>query len=84
MVGTILPGKSYEILLLLISYSLVLCICRQMLLYDNCDSGWHMYCLPVVLQAVPAGDWYCPDCDDSPLEEPSADGSDSDRDSDTQ
>ena len=29
MVGTILPGKSYEILLLLISYSLVLCMHLQ-------------------------------------------------------
>ena len=35
---------------------------------DNCDCGWHMYCLPVALQAVPEGDWYCPDCTAIPWE----------------
>jgi hypothetical protein len=34
----------------------------QMLLCDGCNRGYHMYCLPVKLSAVPKGNWYCPVC----------------------
>jgi hypothetical protein len=34
----------------------------QMLLCDGCDRGYHMYCLPVPLTAVPEGDWFCHPC----------------------
>jgi hypothetical protein len=33
-----------------------------MLLCDNCDNGWHIYCLDPPLEAVPEGEWLCPDC----------------------
>jgi hypothetical protein len=33
-----------------------------MLLCDNCDSGWHTFCLSPPLDEVPEGDWLCPDC----------------------
>jgi hypothetical protein len=33
-----------------------------MLLCDNCDNGWHIYCLNPPLEEVPEGDWLCPDC----------------------
>ena len=33
-----------------------------MLLCDNCDDGWHMYCLPAPLSTVPDGDWFCEEC----------------------
>ena len=29
----------------------------NMLLCDNCDAGWHLYCLPSPLARVPDGDW---------------------------
>ena len=32
------------------------------LLCDSCDSGWHLRCVRPPLHAVPAGEWYCPDC----------------------
>ncbi len=34
----------------------------KMLLCDGCDGGYHMYCLPTPLTAVPEGDWFCPSC----------------------
>eukprot|EP00029_Vermamoeba_vermiformis_P011993 TRINITY_DN6800_c0_g1_i1.p1 TRINITY_DN6800_c0_g1~~TRINITY_DN6800_c0_g1_i1.p1 ORF type:complete len:1355 (+),score=587.22 TRINITY_DN6800_c0_g1_i1:74-4138(+) len=34
----------------------------KMLLCDGCDRGYHMYCLPTPLTAVPEGDWFCPSC----------------------
>jgi hypothetical protein len=43
-------------------------VCREhnqwdiMLLCDNCDSGWHTYCLSPPLDEVPDGKWICPDC----------------------
>ena len=37
----------------------------NMLLCDNCDAGWHLYCLPSPLARVPDGDWTCPACDSS-------------------
>jgi transposase InsO family protein len=44
-------------------------VCRDhrhgdlMLLCDNCDSGWHTFCLSPPLDSVPDGDWLCPDCE---------------------
>ena len=43
-------------------------VCRDhnhfasMLLCDNCDTGWHTYCLDPPLEEVPEGSWLCPDC----------------------
>ncbi|KAH8967809.1 hypothetical protein BDL97_03G095600 [Sphagnum fallax] len=34
----------------------------QMLLYDNCNGGYHIFCLKPELTQVPAGNWYCPSC----------------------
>ena len=34
----------------------------DMLLCDCCDEGWHTQCLPELLAAVPAGEWFCPGC----------------------
>jgi RNase H-like domain found in reverse transcriptase/Reverse transcriptase (RNA-dependent DNA polymerase)/Integrase zinc binding domain/PHD-finger/Integrase core domain/C-5 cytosine-specific DNA methylase len=34
----------------------------SMLLCDNCDHGWHIYCLDPPLEEVPEGEWLCPDC----------------------
>ena len=34
----------------------------QMLLCDNCDAGYHTFCLSPPLEDVPDGDWLCPDC----------------------
>ena len=33
-----------------------------MLLCDNCNSAYHMFCLRPPLKAVPKGDWLCPAC----------------------
>ena len=33
-----------------------------MLLCDICSSGWHTHCLQPPLDAVPKGDWICPNC----------------------
>ena len=35
---------------------------ESMLLCDNCDTGWHIYCLDPPLDEVPEGQWLCPDC----------------------
>jgi hypothetical protein len=35
----------------------------RLLLCDGCDAMWHIYCLQPPLQAVPSGDWYCPECE---------------------
>jgi hypothetical protein len=34
----------------------------RMLLCDNCDDGWHTFCLDPPLADVPEGDWLCPKC----------------------
>ncbi|UKK02404.2 Requim, req/dpf2 [Theileria orientalis] len=34
----------------------------QLLLCDNCDKGYHMYCLDPPLTEVPANNWYCEQC----------------------
>jgi [histone H3]-trimethyl-L-lysine4 demethylase len=36
-----------------------------MILCDNCDSGWHTYCLLPPLDDVPEGDWLRPHCVDN-------------------
>merc|ERR1719323_2248259 len=43
-------------------------VCRRktdpdkMLICDNCDNGYHMYCLKPKLKTIPEGDWFCPEC----------------------
>ncbi|KIW07093.1 hypothetical protein, variant [Verruconis gallopava] len=32
------------------------------LICDNCDSGYHRYCLRPPLKSIPEQDWYCPRC----------------------
>ncbi|GAB5355223.1 hypothetical protein AAMO2058_000187400 [Amorphochlora amoebiformis] len=51
------------------SHQLMTClICEEgsnenlLLLCDNCDRGYHTYCLSPPLLEVPPGDWFCPDC----------------------
>ena len=34
----------------------------SMLLCDQCNSGWHIFCLNPPLTSIPAGSWYCPEC----------------------
>ena len=41
----------------------------EMLLCDGCNAGWHTYCLPEPLKAVPKGTWLCPDCTSAGLNE---------------
>src|SRR5690349_2447968 len=36
---------------------------RRMLLCDNCDGGYHTYCIG--LTRVPRGTWYCVRCKDA-------------------
>jgi hypothetical protein len=36
-----------------------------LILCDNCDKGFHIYCLNKVLSEVPQGTWYCDSCDAS-------------------
>ena len=47
----------------------VVCIiCRrkndpeQTLLCDECNKGWHMFCLKPKITQIPQGDWFCPRC----------------------
>ena len=41
----------------------------QMLLCDNCDDGYHIFCLKPPLNAVPPGRWYCDICKSSSIED---------------
>lgn len=34
----------------------------EMLLCDECNRGYHMYCLDPPLAAVPKSQWFCPPC----------------------
>ncbi|KAK4431307.1 Histone-lysine N-methyltransferase ATXR6 [Sesamum alatum] len=34
----------------------------ELLLCDECDRGFHLFCLRPVLVAVPKGRWFCPSC----------------------
>lgn len=36
------------------------------LICDECQYYFHMYCLPTPITVVPEGDWYCPDCYNDP------------------
>ena len=33
---------------------------------EQCDSPWHLKCLDPPLDAVPDGEWFCPDCEEDP------------------
>ncbi len=35
---------------------------NRLLLCDSCEYEYHTYCLNPPLKAVPAGDWFCPAC----------------------
>ncbi|XP_070490285.1 bromodomain adjacent to zinc finger domain protein 1A isoform X2 [Chironomus tepperi] len=35
---------------------------EQTLLCDQCNKGWHMFCLKPKLTQIPHGDWFCPRC----------------------
>lgn len=43
-------------------------ICRRKndpehtLLCDECNKGWHMFCLKPKITQIPQGDWFCPRC----------------------
>lgn len=45
---------------------------EHMLLCDSCDRGYHMFCLNPPLEAIPEGDWNCPQCLDPSFSKPSA------------
>ncbi|KAL7751342.1 hypothetical protein RI367_003202 [Sorochytrium milnesiophthora] len=34
----------------------------KMLFCDDCDRGWHSYCLSPPLETIPEGKWHCPLC----------------------
>ncbi len=34
----------------------------QMLLCDNCNGGYHLFCFKLELTQVPVGNWYCSSC----------------------
>ncbi|KAI3471240.1 hypothetical protein Pfo_027903 [Paulownia fortunei] len=34
----------------------------ELLLCDECDRGFHIFCLRPILVAVPKGHWFCPSC----------------------
>ncbi|XP_047324141.1 histone-lysine N-methyltransferase ATXR6 [Impatiens glandulifera] len=34
----------------------------QLLLCDNCDGGFHLFCLRPILVSVPKDSWFCPSC----------------------
>jgi len=33
---------------------------------EKCDNPYHLACLDPPLDAVPEGEWFCPDCDEEP------------------
>nr|XP_060615266.1 bromodomain adjacent to zinc finger domain protein 1A [Anolis sagrei ordinatus] len=35
---------------------------ESMVLCDDCDRGYHIYCIRPKLKVVPDGDWFCPEC----------------------
>ncbi|KAG6535537.1 hypothetical protein ZIOFF_000559 [Zingiber officinale] len=35
---------------------------EEILLCDNCDQGYHLYCLRPIVVRVPSGPWFCPSC----------------------
>ena len=40
-----------------------------MLLCDDCNQAFHMFCLRPAVLEVPTGDWHCPACSVSILNE---------------
>ena len=40
-----------------------------MLLCDKCDTGYHTFCLKPPLKRIPEGEWYCPKCEPSALDD---------------
>ncbi|KAI3808762.1 hypothetical protein L1987_24723 [Smallanthus sonchifolius] len=34
----------------------------ELLLCDQCDRGFHLFCLRPILPSVPIGSWFCPSC----------------------
>ncbi|KAF7816669.1 histone-lysine N-methyltransferase ATXR6 [Senna tora] len=34
----------------------------KLVLCDNCDRGYHLFCLRPILVSVPRGSWFCPSC----------------------
>jgi hypothetical protein len=40
----------------------------KLLVCDDCNGEYHIYCLQPKLDAVPDGDWFCPECTCSTLE----------------
>jgi PHD-finger len=37
----------------------------ELLLCDDCDVGYHTFCLRPILPRVPSGSWFCPSCSSS-------------------
>eukprot|EP00729_Bicosta_minor_P002733 gene2733-2203_t len=44
----------------------------EMLICDDCDQGFHMFCLVPPLKKIPRGDWRCPQCVSAKVEKPPA------------
>ena len=44
----------------------------EMLICDDCDQGFHMFCLVPPLKKIPRGDWRCPQCVSKKVEKPPA------------
>ena len=42
----------------------------QMLLCDDCNKGFHTFCLQPPLSAIPAGDWWCRSCRNLTITDP--------------
>ena len=34
----------------------------DVILCDDCDKGWHTFCLNPHLNEIPKGDWFCDNC----------------------
>lgn len=51
--------------------SITCCVCgsgeadAELLLCDDCDGGYHTFCLRPILPRVPSGAWFCPSCSSS-------------------
>lgn len=38
----------------------------QIILCDECNTGYHLFCLEPALDKLPDEDWYCPNCRRNP------------------
>ncbi|KAK8796499.1 hypothetical protein WA538_005706 [Blastocystis sp. DL] len=38
---------------------------ESIIICDNCNKGFHLYCVKPILPSVPAGEWFCPRCRDN-------------------